>query len=136
MNTFLKWFTRIVGVIAVLVLVALAAGWYLVSRSLPNYEGTYSMDGLEGPVTIVRDANAVPHIRASSDHDAFYALGLVHAQDRLWQMELSRRAAQGRLSEVLGAWRTGQEVRPSVCSSRLLDRPAASIQIEQTDGLG
>ena len=102
MNTFLKWFTRIVGVIAVLVLVALAAGWYLVSRSLPNYEGTYSMDGLEGPVTIVRDANAVPHIRASSDHDAFYALGLVHAQDRLWQMELSRRAAQGRLSEVLG----------------------------------
>lgn len=102
MNKVLKWVTRIVGVVAVLVLAALAAGWYLVSRSLPIYEGTYLMDGLESPVTIIRDANAVPHIRASTDHDAFYALGLVHAQDRLWQMELSRRAAQGRLSEILG----------------------------------
>ncbi|MEM9138848.1 MAG: penicillin acylase family protein, partial [Pseudomonadota bacterium] len=54
------------------------------------------------PVTIIRDANAVPHIRASSDHDAFFALGLMHAQDRLWQMELTRRAAQGRLSAMLG----------------------------------
>ena len=102
MNRVLKWTIRIVGVLAVLVLAALIAGWYLVSRSLPNYAGTYTMDGLESPVTIVRDSNAVPHIRAASDHDAFYALGLVHAQDRLWQMELSRRAAQGRLSEMLG----------------------------------
>ena len=103
MNTILKWLGRIIGVVAILVVVAFVAGWYLMSRSLPNYEGTYTLDGLEGPVTIIRDANAVPHIRAASDHDAFFALGLVHAQDRLWQMELSRRAAQGRLSEVLGA---------------------------------
>jgi len=80
-----------------------AFGWYLVARSLPDYEGTLDMAGLERPVTITRDANAVPHIRAETDADAFFALGVVHAQDRLWQMELSRRAAQGRLSEFFGS---------------------------------
>ncbi len=103
MNTVLKWLTRIIGVVAVLLVIGFAVGWYLISRSLPEYEGKYVLDGLDGPVTIIRDANAVPHIRATTDQDAFFALGLVHAQDRLWQMELSRRAAQGRLSAMLGA---------------------------------
>ena len=78
-------------------------GWYLATRSIPDFDAEYTMKGLDGPVQITRDANAVPHIRAESDHDAFFALGLVHAQDRLWQMELSRRAAQGRLSALLGS---------------------------------
>ncbi|MEM7188390.1 MAG: penicillin acylase family protein [Pseudomonadota bacterium] len=102
MNTILKWLARLFAGIAVLALLALLAAWYLVSRSLPDYEGQLTLKGLDGPVTIIRDAHAVPHIRAGSDHDAFFALGLVHAQDRLWQMELSRRAAQGRLSALLG----------------------------------
>ena len=102
MNTFLKWLLRLFGLIVVVVLTGLALGWYLISRSLPDYEGKIDLAGLDAPVVIIRDANAVPHIRASTDHDAFYALGLVQAQDRLWQMELSRRAAQGRLSALLG----------------------------------
>ena len=71
--------------------------------SNPIVSGSLNLRGLSGPVTITRDAWGVPHIRAkASDADALYALGFVHAQDRLWQMEFQRRVAQGRLSEVLG----------------------------------
>ncbi|MEM8753604.1 MAG: penicillin acylase family protein, partial [Pseudomonadota bacterium] len=82
---------------------AAALGYYLVSRSLPDYGATHSIAGLDAEVEVVRDANAVPHIYASTEADAFFALGLVHAQERLWQMETARRGAQGRLSELFGA---------------------------------
>ncbi|HET7410979.1 MAG TPA: penicillin acylase family protein [Paracoccaceae bacterium] len=102
MHGVLKWLLRLF--VAMLALLAIAAmlGWYLVGRSLPDWSGEVAVAGLDAPVRIIRDANAVPHIRAETDHDAFFALGLVHAQDRLWQMELNRRAAQGRLSALLG----------------------------------
>ena len=61
------------------------------------------VDGLQQSVEIVRDPEGVPHIRAGSEADALFALGYVHAQDRLWQMEFQRRIASGRLSEVLGS---------------------------------
>jgi penicillin amidase len=57
---------------------------------------------LDGQVEIVRDRWGVPHIFATNDRDAFLALGYVHAQDRLWQMEMNRRIGAGRLSEILG----------------------------------
>jgi penicillin G amidase len=60
------------------------------------------LEGLSGPVTVTRDQWGVPHIKASTDLDAFWAEGYVHAQDRLWQMELNRRTGAGRLSEILG----------------------------------
>ena len=72
-------------------------------RALPDYTGTQAMAGLEAPVEIIRDAYAIPHIYAQSDRDAAFALGVAHAQDRLWQMELFRRVVQGRLSEIFGA---------------------------------
>ena len=58
--------------------------------------------GLEAPVTVVRDANGIPHIRADNDHDLFFMQGRIHAQDRLFQMDLLRRSAAGTLAEVLG----------------------------------
>jgi len=58
--------------------------------------------GLTEAVEIVRDADGVPHIFAETDADAFFGLGYVHAQDRMWQMEMSRRIGAGRLSEVMG----------------------------------
>src|SRR5580765_854440 len=64
--------------------------------------GTMSVDGLTAPVRIVRDSWGVPHIYAQNDADLFFAQGFVQAQDRLFQMDLWRRSAQGRLSEVLG----------------------------------
>jgi penicillin amidase len=88
----------------VLLLVALTAGVYLYLRqSLPVTSGTVDVSGISGPIEIVRDADAVPHIFASTRNDAFYGLGYVHAQDRLWQMEFQRRIGHGRLSEIFGA---------------------------------
>ena len=54
------------------------------------------------PVTIVRDANGIPHVTAQSEADAYLAMGFLHGQDRLWQMEFNRLVGQGRLAEVLG----------------------------------
>jgi Protein related to penicillin acylase len=64
--------------------------------------GTLAVDGLVAPVRIVRDTWGVPHIYAQNEADLFFAQGFVQAQDRLFQMDLWRRSAQGRLSEVLG----------------------------------
>ncbi len=104
MNVLIKWLLRVLA--GVLGLLAIASGARLVPRR-PLAAGlsraSSTVAGLDQPVQIIRDANAVPHIRAATDHDAYYALGLVHAQDRLWQMELNRRSAQGRLSALLGA---------------------------------
>lgn len=62
-----------------------------------------SVSGLNAAVDVLRDGLGVPHVRASNIHDAFFAQGFVHAQDRLWQMELDRMKAAGRVSELLGA---------------------------------
>lgn len=64
--------------------------------------GDVALAGLEGPVSVIRDENAVPHIFADNRLDAYRALGFVHAQDRFFQMEFMRRTAAGRLAEVIG----------------------------------
>ncbi len=97
---------RLLIAVAILVVIvaAVAAGAYLYGRrSLPQVSGTIHVEGLSGPVEIVRDADAIPHIFASAKRDAFFGLGFVHAQDRLWQMEFQRRIGHGMLSEVFGA---------------------------------
>jgi len=72
-------------------------------RRQPTTSGTLKLPGLSAPVEVLRDRWGVPHIYAKTEHDAFMAQGYVHAQDRLWQMELNRRTANGRLSEVFGS---------------------------------
>lgn len=88
-----------------LVLVPLAGGgvalWYR-SASQPQVEGKVSIKGVGAAVDIVRDAEGIPHIYAKSAGDAYFALGFVHAQDRLWQLELNRRIPAGRMAEILG----------------------------------
>lgn len=79
------------------------AGLTWLSRGrLPQTEGALTLPGLSAPVEVIRDRWGVPHIYAKDTSDLYYALGFVHAQDRLWQMELNRRTAQGRLSELFG----------------------------------
>jgi len=73
-------------------------------RSVDAHEGTLQLAGLNAPVQIIRDENAVPHIFGTSEEDVSFALGVAHAQDRLWQMELFRRVGQGRLAELLGSF--------------------------------
>ena len=103
MSLILRWLLRIFAVAMIGLAIGAALGWYLISRSLPDYGAKLRMTQIDGEVRITRDANAVPHIRATTDHDAYFAMGLVHAQDRLWQMELNRRAARGALSALFGA---------------------------------
>ncbi len=93
---------RIVVVVLGLLMFLVGGGWLYLRSSLPKTSGTVSLAGLDGQVEIVRDADGVPHIFASTDNDAFFALGYVHAQDRLWQMEFQRRVGAGRLSEIMG----------------------------------
>ncbi|MEX2270800.1 MAG: penicillin acylase family protein [Vicinamibacterales bacterium] len=71
-------------------------------RPLPGVNGELFVDGTLAPVEILRDRYGIPHVRARSHTDAVFGLGFVHAQDRLWQMEIQRRAAAGRLAEALG----------------------------------
>lgn len=66
-------------------------------------EGPIWLEGPAGRIVIQRDTFGVPRIRAAHDRDVFFATGYVHAQDRLWQLELQRRIANGRLSELFGA---------------------------------
>ena len=72
-------------------------------RSLPDYSDSFEVPGLSAPVEIVRNNAGIPHIFGETDADVFYALGFAHAQDRLWQLTMLRRTAQGRLSELFGA---------------------------------
>ncbi|MCP4441386.1 MAG: penicillin acylase family protein [Aureispira sp.] len=71
-------------------------------QSMPNYDEKIPLKGIDGKIEIVRDEWGVPHIQAQSQKDLFFAQGFAHAQDRLWQMEVNRRVAAGRLSEVFG----------------------------------
>jgi penicillin amidase len=70
---------------------------------LPQLDGSLSIDGLTAPVSVQRDAQGVPHIRAASLDDLIVAQGYITAQDRLWQMETLRRHAAGELAEILGS---------------------------------
>lgn len=111
MATGFKWLFRLGAglLILILFLAALAAGlaYYLVARSLPDYDRVVSGQAVSAPVEIVRSTGAVPHIFGESDADVLYGLGYVHAQDRLWQMSMMRRTVQGRLSELFGAQTLG-----------------------------
>ena len=90
-----------IGSIA-LVVCAVVVAYYLAARSLPDYDAELELPGALGKIEVVRDTANVPHIFADQDADVFFGLGYVHAQDRLWQMSMMRRTAQGRLSEIFG----------------------------------
>src|SRR5687767_8233634 len=93
---------RILGVLVVLIFLAAAAAYLFLRQSLPKTTGEIALQGVSAPIEVLRDRHGVPHIYARTIEDAHFALGFVHAQDRLWQMEMSRRIGSGRLAEMLG----------------------------------
>jgi penicillin amidase len=102
MLTVFRWLIRIVtGLIGLMLIVGLLA-YYILTRSLVDYDEDFTVAGITAPVEIVRNNDNVPHIFGKTDEDVFFALGFAHAQDRLWQMTMLRRTAQGRLSELFG----------------------------------
>jgi penicillin amidase len=93
---------RSLTALALLIVVLVAgAGWYLYSKQ-PSRQGMVELQHLQGSVTVRYDERGIPHIRADNETDLYRALGYVHAQDRLFQMEVLRRLARGELAEVLG----------------------------------
>lgn len=86
----------------VVLLAAATLAWWWIHRSLPPLDGRIPLPGLHGPVQVRFDLYAVPHVFTGSEVDAWRVVGYLQARDRLWQMELYRRAASGRLSELLG----------------------------------
>ncbi|MCH2095511.1 MAG: penicillin acylase family protein [Rhodobacteraceae bacterium] len=103
MATLFRWLMRVITGLIALGVLMIGLVYYLGARSLPQYEQSFSAAGISSDIEIIRDNHAVPHIFAAADRDVFFGLGYAHAQDRLWQMTLLRRTAQGRLSEVFGA---------------------------------
>ncbi len=90
-------------VFLLLPLFALALYFYLqLLASLPADSGNRQLQGLKAIVEISRDSYGVPHIKSSEDRDVYFAMGYLHAQDRLWQLEIQKRTAAGKLSELYG----------------------------------
>lgn len=86
----------------IFVIICLAGGTAYLYMLKPKYNGNLRLSGLKSSTEVIFDEYAVPHIYASNEHDAYFALGYVHAQERLFQMEMLNRLASGRLSEVIG----------------------------------
>jgi penicillin amidase len=98
-----KSLTFILSGMILLFLISLgAAYYYFIQLPLPRLRGELQIPGLHAPVEVLRDRWGVPHIYAANERDLFLAQGFIQAQDRLWQMELNRRLAAGRLSELFG----------------------------------
>ena len=89
--------------IAAIILTVLFSLVYITTRTIaPEYDFVYATEQVDSDVEVVFDDMAVPHIYANSEPDAMYALGYVHAMERLWQMDLLRRAGAGELSALFG----------------------------------
>ena len=79
------------------------------AEALPDVTSPMRLHGLEGPVDVYRDPWGIPHIRAESERDLFFAQGFATAQDRLWHMDFDRHRALGRLAELLGPDAVGHD---------------------------
>ena len=99
MKIFKKGLLVVISILLLLILGLTGYAYY----TKPTYEGELHLNNIQKETTVYFDEFGVPHIYAESQIDAMEALGYVHAQDRLWQMELMRRIAPGRLSEIFGS---------------------------------
>ncbi len=96
------WIKRLLWLVLTLALAVVVAAAVYVWRASPQLDGELRATGLRNTVTVQRDDADVTHIKATTRHDAWFALGYVHAQERGWQMEFNRRIVRGTLSEILG----------------------------------
>ena len=100
-----RWARRLWKASILVIILLFAAGggvyWWLTRSGMPQVEGTLESE-VSGKVDIYRDQYGVPHVLAKNEEDLFFAQGYLHAQDRMWQMDMSRRGVTGRLSEILG----------------------------------
>lgn len=101
-----NWKKITIGIsVSLLIILIVLSGisYFMLKNTLPQYEGERTFEGLSGEVKVYRDNWGIPMIKADTDEDAAFALGYVHAQERFFQMDVSRRAGEGRLSEIFGS---------------------------------
>ncbi len=111
MKTIVRWAVRLFLVLLILGISLGAYIYWCFGQSLPQTDGEMELAGLHTQTSIVRDVHGIAHIFANSDHDMFFALGVAHAQDRMFQMDLSRRAAHGTLSELVGKLTLANDIK-------------------------
>ncbi|WP_353087347.1 penicillin acylase family protein [Stenotrophomonas sp.] len=121
------WLKRLVWGVLILTLATVFMVWWLLRGSLPRLEGEQAMTGLAAPVSITRDALGVVTIEAGTQADAMRALGLVHAQERYFEMDLMRRTAAGELAELFGPAAIDMDKRMRV--HRLRARTEAHLEV-------
>jgi len=97
-----SWWQKTLAAVAGLAGLASGAYYILMRRPLPKTKGELHLQGLHEPVEVITDRYGVPHIYAQNEDDLFFAQGYIHAQERLWQMELNRRIGSGQLAEIFG----------------------------------
>ncbi len=135
MRRFVVWILRALGALVLTAALGAGGGYFWMRASLPQTEGALELAALNAPVEVLRDADGIVTIRAQSEHDAAVALGFVHAQDRLWQMDLMRRLGAGRLSELMGPSALGTDrymrtlglYRVAEANAGHLSRPARAL---------
>ncbi|MEN8120829.1 MAG: penicillin acylase family protein [Bacteroidota bacterium] len=98
----MKKIKRIIFYLIIFVALLSAGTYWYIKSTLPDYSGQYQVSGIKGKIEIIRDKSAIPHIYADHQDDLAFGMGYVMAEDRLWQMDLFKRVAIGRLSEIFG----------------------------------
>ena len=111
MMKFLKIFTLFTFGGVLLILLAVGITWLRASTSLPDYDAQVLSSKVSASIDLIRDEHGVVHIEAKNQADAYFALGVAHAQDRFWQMHLARMQVAGRLSEIYGELALNSDIR-------------------------
>jgi len=133
MLSIFRWSQKVFISLLLILIVSLTTSYYLIIRSIPDFNAQHSLDGLKDRVEIIRDRSSVPHIIGLNDNDIFFGLGFVHAQDRLWQMTLMRRTAQGKLSEIFGKKTVNSDILMRELG--IYQSAKKSLQVQDSDTL-
>ena len=123
------------GMLCIILIAIVIGGLYLnhfTRRGLPQITGEIELTGLQAAVTVTRDEFGVAHIVAHNEHDLFIAQGFVHAQDRLFQMDLGRRQASGRLAEIFGQMAVNQDKYFRTLLLRHYAEASLAVQSDET----
>ncbi len=123
MNRILKIVLIIFLVISAILLIMAVSGYRMIMGALPVTKGDLTVPELQSEVCVYRDGYHIPYIFAQNEHDLFFAQGYITAQDRLWQMDLWRRYAKGRLSEIFGSFTTKSDsMMRTIGINRIVER--------------
>jgi penicillin amidase len=133
MRRALRFLSRLLMVLAILLVLLAGTGWWAMHASLAKLDGELHLEGLDAPVSIERDALGVVTVHAASERDAARALGYVHGQERFFEMDLLRRSAAGELSELFGPIAIDRD--KAIRVHRLRARVLANVQAFAGDKL-